>query len=340
MQRQSPWVSLAKLLSPRQEHGTVAMGHSSIFIIGGITPTYGNDTSNQIGYSTTDLVEMYDIASNTWTARASAPFKVNHPNVATVGRKIYLLGGLVEANDPPSSNVNWTATRESYVYDADTDTWKALVPMPNGTGRGSAIMGVQGEMIYLAGGMTFLDYANQNSVSSVLAFNTTSESWQTLPDAASILPEGRQHGVGAVVGSTFYVLGGRYMQRAYVRGTVFMLDLRCLEEGWKTCHNRMPVPRGGLCGGAVGPRFYTFGGEANPNATNGIFRETEMFDMATETWADGAPMAVPRHGLSAVAVGNRVYLPGGDLQEDGIPVLINGTEHFMQTSDHFDAYVV
>jgi N-acetylneuraminic acid mutarotase len=259
-----------------------------------------------------------------------------------VGRKIYLLGGLVDANpnDPSPVTVNWTASGESHVYDADTDAWDALLPMPNGTERGSAIMGVHGEMIYVAGGMTFLDFEDQNSVSSVIAFNTTSGNWQKLPDAASNLPEGRQHGVGEVVGSTFYVLGGRYMKREYVRGTVFKLDLDCPEAGWKTSQNIMPVPRGGLSGGAVGTKFYTFGGEGNPNATNGIFQETEMFDMANETWVEKSPMPVPRHGLNAAVVGNRVYLPGGGLQEGGISVIVNNTEHLMQMTDHFDAYVV
>jgi N-acetylneuraminic acid mutarotase len=102
----------------------------------------------------------------------------------------------------------------------------------------------------------------------------------------------------------------------------------------------MPVPRGGLSGGAVGTKFYTFGGEGNPNATNGIFQETEMFDMANETWVEKSPMPVPRHGLNAAVVGNRVYLPGGGLQEGGISVIVNNTEHLMQMTDHFDAYVV
>lgn len=188
--------------------------------------------------------------------------------------------------------------------------------------------------------MTFLIPNDQDSLTTVTAFNTTSGKWQELPGIASNIPEGRQHGVGAVVGNTFHVVGERYMKKQNVRGTVFMLDLNNQQAGWKTSQGKMPVPRGGLAGAVVGKKFYTFGGESNPNATDGIFNGTEVFDMTTEKWSQKNPMAVPRHDLSAVAVENKIYLPGGGLQEDGLPVLIDGEEHLLRTTDHFDVYVV
>jgi len=332
------WVTLAQIPAPRQEHSSVAINNTTIAIVGGVTPI--GDSSHQSGLETTDLVQLYDIPSDTWRTVAPIPYKVNHPNVAAVNGKIYVLGGLVESQTPPEPQPDWVASGECYVYDPTTDTWEELEPMPRGTERGSALMGVYGEMIYVAGGMTFLIPDHQDSFTTVTAFNTTSSTWQRLPAHAANLPEGRQHGAGAVVGHTFYVIGGRWFEKQNVRGTVFKLDLHDQAEGWKISEGYMPVPRGGISGTVVGNQFYTFGGEANPNTINGVFNETEVFNVETEEWSRLKPMAVPVHGTSAVAVGQMVYIAGGGLQEDGLLVVEGGVEHWLQTTNHFSAYCV
>lgn len=338
VERTGKWINLTKLPHPRQEHGTVALHDKTIALIGGVFPS--GEGNVQEGLSTTDVVEFYDIRKDTWSTKAPTPYKVNHPNVATVNGKIYLLGGLVDAQDPPSPYPDWIPSGDCYVYDPKTDQWNRLESMEKGTERGSAILGVHGEMIYVAGGMTFLIPDDQDSLTTVTAFNTTSEKWQKLPDIASDLPEGRQHGVGGVVGDIFYVIGGRYMKKQNVRSTVFMLDLKNQETGWRTSSSEMPTPRGGLSGAVVGSKFYTFGGESNPNAINGVFNETEVFDLTTGKWSRKNSMAVPRHGTSAVTVGGKIYVPGGGLQEDGLEVSVDGEVHILHTTDHFDAYVV
>jgi N-acetylneuraminic acid mutarotase len=332
------WTELARLPRPRQEHSTVAIDENTIAVVGGVYPIYEGDLIT--GLETTDQVELYDIAGNTWRTVAPAPYRVNHPNVVVVDGRIYLLGGLVDAQVPPGPLIDWVASGESHVYDPATDAWTQLESMPSGTERGSAVMGVHGEMIYVAGGMTMLDTEYQDAVSTVTAFNTSSGEWQRLPATAANIPEGRQHGVGAVVGDTFFVIGGRWFEKQNLRGTVYTLDLTDQEAGWQTSQNQMPVPRGGLSGAVVGNGFYTFGGEANPNTESGVFEETEVFDIETQQWSQLDAMAVPRHGTSAVAVGNRIYIPGGGLQEDGKSVVRDGVEHLLQTTDHFDAYSV
>lgn len=47
-------------------------------------------------------------------------------------------------------------------------------------------------------------------------------------------------------------------------------------------------------------------------------------------------MQVTRHGTSAAVVGNRIYIPGGGLQQDGLMIMVNGVGHFLNTIDHFD----
>ncbi|KAF4968696.1 hypothetical protein FSARC_3982 [Fusarium sarcochroum] len=333
-----PWTTLANLPRLRQEHSTVAVDDNTIAIIGGITPI-GN-TSLFTGLNTVDWVHLYDIPTNSWRTAAPSPYRVNHPNVAARDGRIYLLGGLVDASDPPKPLPEWIASGESHVYDLLTDTWTQLESMPPGTERGSAIMGVHEELIYVAGGMTVLEGPYQDAVTTVTTFNTTSGKWQRVVEEAANIPDGRQHAAGAIVDDIMYVVGGRWFNKTNVRGEVFMLDLSNQTAGWTTGPNRMPTARGGISGAVVGSKLYTFGGETNKHSASGVFDNVEVLDLKTLEWTELKAMPVPRHGTSAVAVGNQIYIPGGGLQEDGLPVLVNGVEHFLNTTDHFDSLTV
>ncbi|KAI1266297.1 hypothetical protein F5Y18DRAFT_383005 [Xylariaceae sp. FL1019] len=326
------WTTLTSLPRPRQEHGIAAIDDNTIAVVGGGYP--GSDGVLE----TISSMVLYDIPSNTWRNATSVPFSVNHPNVVAVDGLLYVLGGLVVAAEPPAGLAfSWIASGESHVYDAGTDSWAQLASMPPGTERGSAIVGVSDEMVYLAGGMTVLNADGyQDAVTLVTAYNTTADEWVRLPALAADIPEGRQHGTGAIVGHKFYVVGGRWFSQAAVRDTVFVLDLNDQESGWTTNEERMPTARGGLSGAAVNDQFYTFGGEGDPNTFNGVFPETEVLDTTTGAWTKLAPMAVPRHGTQAVAVGNGIYIPGGGLQQDGKAVTINNVTTYGNTSDTFD----
>lgn len=185
-------------------------------------------------------------------------------------------------------------------------------------------MAVHGDLVFLAGGMRTLlprPGGEQDTVNTVLAYNTTSDTWVNVPKAAAHIPEGRDHAAGAVIEDTFYILGGRNRGQHNVRDTVFALDLKNLKKGWKTKHGRLPTARGGLAAGTIGRLVYTFGGEGNPaEGSQGVFNETEVYDTKTDSWKRLPPMAVPRHGTAAVAVGKQVFIPGGGILQGGSPV--------------------
>ena len=50
-----------------------------------------------------------------------------------------------------------------------------------------------------------------------------------------------------------------------------------------------------------------FGGEAPFR----IFNATEMYEPAGNRWIAMEPMPTPRHGIGAVVIGGRVFVPGG-----------------------------
>ncbi|KYF93781.1 hypothetical protein BE17_07180 [Sorangium cellulosum] len=276
---------------PRQEHGVVALD-GKVYVIAGA----GGDGLN------TGRVEVYDPREDAWSEAAPLPVALNHPNVAALGGKIYLLGGMV--GDFP-----WTAVGDVLEYDPGTDAWTELAPMPAGTERGSAAVGAHGTKIYLAGGLRSLSEAFQDTVPAFSAYDVATGEWETLPEP----PEPRDHVGGAVVGSTFYVLGGRANGQENVKDTVFAYDLSA--GTWST-RAPMPTARGGVAAAAEGGKIYVIGGEGNPApGAQGVFDDNEVYDTASDTWEVLAPMRTPRHGTGAVAVDGTIYVPGGGTQQ-------------------------
>ena len=198
-------------LGPHQEHG-VAGFDDQIFVVGGVR--YDNNNTVE----TVNLVEYYDIEEQKWHVAAPLPQAVNHANTAAADGKVYVLGSL-------AAGVNWTALPETYVYTSGNDSWTALAPMPEGTARGASAIGVYDDTVYLAGGQLYLEIVSpyqQPGLDLVSSYNTTSNTWNT---ALPHLPQARQHVSGTVVGSTFYVIGGREFDIHSFHNTTFALDL-------------------------------------------------------------------------------------------------------------------
>lgn len=302
------WRRLAPIASgPRQEHSVAAVG-DKVYVIGGIVPGESG------GVTTTTRVDVYDTRHDTWSEAAPLPVAMNHPNVAVVHGRIHVLGGL-------SGGSEWQALRDSFVYSPRADRWRRLSSMPAGIERGSAAIGVHGTRILLAGGMRVLVPGAgglQDTVDTVSAYDAVTGRWEDLPR----LPQARDHVGGAVVGGTFYVLGGRDRGQVNVRDTVYAFDLRA--HRWSE-RAPMPTARGGIAAAAVGTRIYTFGGEGrhDGNNPNTVFDETEAYDTERDRWQRLAPMPVPRHGTAAVAVRGTIHIPGGGVRGGGAPVDAN-----------------
>ncbi|THV52209.1 hypothetical protein BGAL_0086g00310 [Botrytis galanthina] len=294
-------------LYPRQEHTTVYLD-PYIYILGGIIPS--NSSSDP--YPTTTLMQRFSLTTNTWSRAADLPLPLNHANAAILNGAIYLLGGLA-----PDSTGIWLANRSCYRYDPSSNTWTQLfTSFPSGLQIGAAAVARRGNTIYLAGGLTYLNISEtyQPSVSYFTAYTAGFETWTSLP----ALPQPRDHAGKGFIGDNgpFYVIGGRQFGHDNVVGTNYMYDF---QEGEWSEKKRMITPRGGVASAVVGERIFVIGGEGNPESESGVFEENEAYDTERDQWRSYAPMDVPRHGTSAVAVGNRIYVPGGGLTEGGDP---------------------
>ncbi|MFI6906440.1 Kelch repeat-containing protein [Nonomuraea sp. NPDC050394] len=300
------WRRLAPIAGgPRQEHSVAALGEK-VYVLGGVL--------DGPGFPTTGRAEAYDTRRGIWSEVAPLPVPMNHPNAVAAGGRIYVLGGL-------SGGASWQALPDSFVYEPRTNRWTRLPPVPASLARGSAAIGVRGTKIYLAGGMLTLQPGPgglQDTVDTVSSYDVVTGRWEKLPD----LPQARDHVGGAVIGSTFYVVGGRDRGQVNVRDSVYALDLRT--RRWSE-RAPMPTARGGIAAAAVGAKIYTFGGEGRHDGTdpNTVFPDVEVYDTVRDRWRRLDPMPVPRHGTAAVTVGGTVYIPGGGTAGGGAPVDIS-----------------
>lgn len=129
------WSTAAPMPDPRDHHsGAVVAG--KIYAIGG---QFGHD----IDPVDTNLLHMYDPATDTWTRKADLPYIRSHyePGTIVVDGKIVIVGGRTG-----TQNCVNTITQ----YDPETDTWSELFTMPDCLLAPSAK--VVGDEIYVSHG--------------------------------------------------------------------------------------------------------------------------------------------------------------------------------------------
>ncbi|KAH9206322.1 kelch repeat-containing protein [Leptodontidium sp. 2 PMI_412] len=313
-----PWSTLTNItVAPRQEHSTVYLPTDTIAIIGGIIP---NSSATPIPFTTTDLVQFYSIADNTWRTVAPLPKPLNHANVAVVDGKMYVFGGL---DGGGLEQKELRAVPDSWVYDPDKNTWSSLPPLAEA--RGMAAVGVYKGKVFLAGGFTLLGMSGtgpHESVTPVSVFDVRTSKWvsEILPENARNIPGPRDHAVSAVIDGKMYVIGGFDHGAPHPTDTVFILDLKNVKDGWTTSTARMPTARGGHSGGIIGKKIYTFGGEKPPNVGTGVYNEAEVYDVECNTWIKLDPMPNPKHSAPGIGLVGKVYMPGGGVRAGAAPV--------------------
>ena len=173
------WTALPLLPRARGAHGA-ALVDGKIYLIG------GNDIlSRQLAE-----VDVFDIATQTWSRAADLPTPREHLSVTTQDGLIYAIGGRL--------NTLTTNLATFEVYDPQLDQWKSLPDMPTARGGGAAVS-YRGQIVMLGG------ERSDGTYEAVEAYDPVSQTWSRLPDLAT-----SRHGLAAaVVNDRLYsLLGG------------------------------------------------------------------------------------------------------------------------------------
>lgn len=269
------WRGLAPVPTARTEVAAAAFG-DQIGVIGGFIP----------GGGSTEIVEIYDTTTDSWTQGPDLPHAVNHPMAASLDGKVYVFGGYIGSLNNPSDR--------AFVFDGNG--WEELARMPFARAAGGAAA-AQGKL-YVVGGVT-----DPGLGIPVLEYDPATEIWARF--GWEFGP--REHLGVAGFDDKIYVMGGRTGGIGSNLSTAQSFDPAASQDAMWTDLPGVPTPRGGLGATATESGLIVVpGGEA---ATT--FEEVEVFDIESNSWLTLPPLPTPRHGLGVVAIGDVVYVLAG-----------------------------
>jgi N-acetylneuraminic acid mutarotase len=278
---ESFWTAGAPMPTSRTEI-TAAVLEDDIYVIGGF------DEFGQV----TDIVEVYNIANNTWSrAAAPLPEPLHHTAAASYNGKIYVVGGYTAP---------WSPTNRLFIYDPIQNRWQEGTPMP--TARGALNVNFVNETLYAIGG------DSDGPLGSNEAYDPSSDTWTS----KASMPTARHHAGSAVVDGKIFVIGGRVSDSLENISVNEAYDPE--QDRWITDLEAMPSERSGIAAAAVSlvnsSNIYVFGGE-EPSKT---FNNNERYDVRTNEWTSERPMQLARHGLAAAVYtedDDKIYVIGG-----------------------------
>jgi N-acetylneuraminic acid mutarotase len=284
------WIAKADMPSTERRGLTSAVvedasGRSIFYAIGGATNTATGASLSK--------VQAYNAATNTWTYKASLPVPLYWTNGAgVINGKIYVSGGLSRHNG---------YEKGLYMYDPARNTWTRKRDMPNTSFRG--VTGVINNKLYVVTGCD-QENCDQFVPSALYRYDPVTDQWATLT-----APPGF-HGwaMGGVIGGKFYVTGQDENGAQLVA-----YDPATNQWTRRTPLNR---PRWLGAGAAVGAKLYVIGGMTElDDGSNPIVRTVSVYDPATDSWTNKAPLPNPRLNLTASRVRvngqARIELVGG-----------------------------
>lgn len=271
------WIKRVDLIPPRFYLATAAVtdpsGQSIFYAIGGLNKF--NRASN--------MVQAYNVASNTWTTRAPLPRWLYSTNGAgVISGKIYISGGV---------NNRESVRRDLYMYDPATNIWTQKQSMP--IQGSSGVTGVINDQLYVL--TTCLSLADCHFFQAgFYRYDPVTNQWSTLGTP----PSHHRQGMGGTIGGKFYVAGGTHNN---------LLDVYDPATSEWTSKTSMPSVRALAAAAAVRGKLYLFGGVGeDPPGTEQHLNTTIVYDPATDTWTTKAPMPTARYGISA----SKVFLNG------------------------------
>jgi N-acetylneuraminic acid mutarotase len=132
------WTAKTPLKTARAGASLVAATNGKLYAVGGSSLINGHVTA------TTDLMEEYDLSTDSWTTKEHMPTVRNGFAVAAAGNgKLYAVGGTINGED---------ALHLVEEYDPATNNWVAKAPMPTARHR-LALAAASNGKLYAVGGI-------------------------------------------------------------------------------------------------------------------------------------------------------------------------------------------
>ncbi len=253
-----------------------------------------------------DRVAAYDLAADAWAQLPSLPEPRHHPMFIATEHDLFVIGGYgrSEAGDWTNTTTAWTLVE---------DVWRGVTPLPSP--QAEAVGAATGPVLHLIGGRSPAgangNWNDQADTDRHLVLIPGAEGWETRRP----LPMARNSAAAVVFDGAIWVAGGRTVNGG---GTGRLDRYDPAADRWDTLAPIPPSPRtghqvgGGLAMAESNGLLVAFGGEwFASDGGGGVFAETWIYDPEADGWAEGPPMATPRHGLAGASFEGQVYAIGG-----------------------------
>ncbi len=185
------WQTVASMPTPRADLSANVV-NGKIYLIGG--KTYSSISPY---YNQTNINQVYDIATNTWSTNVSMPTALQGCASIVIDTKIYMIGGTKQSVSGVDSSTNAVQ-----IYDTQTDTWTTGKPLnyPSSYGATVVTSGVMAPTkIYYIGGYSAGTFSDKTQI-----YDIENNSWSEGPKMSSA----RAYLGLAIVNDVVYAVGG------------------------------------------------------------------------------------------------------------------------------------
>jgi hypothetical protein len=186
------WQTEASMPTPRADL-SASVVNGKIYLIGG--EVYSNTSPN---YVETNVNEVYNPATNTWSTAAPLPSAVYGYASAAINGEIYIIGG---SKNSGTAGTN-VFVNSNQVYNPQTNSWSLGANLPSSATYGAAAT-TEGflapPLLYLIGGF-FVD----SFINTVQVYDAGNNSWGT----GASMPAARAYLGVAVLNDVLYAIGG------------------------------------------------------------------------------------------------------------------------------------
>ena len=266
-----------------------------------------------IGGRRINPVDVYDPATNSWSAKSKTPIELHHFQSVVIDDAVYLMGAMTGGwpNETPLEKV--------MVYYPDENRYEEIHDIPEARRRGGAGVAYYNGKIYMVGGIT---NGHMNGyVNWFDEYDPNTGEWRILPDA----PHKRDHFVASVVGNKLYAFAGRKTEHAvgndfgptHTYGDVFNFET----EAWEPLDEALNLPTG-RAGNMISTwknEIIIGGGESEHQVA--AHSEIEAFDTVSRTWRNWPALNEGRHGSAFVEIDGYLYTASGCGKRGGEPEL-------------------
>ena len=272
----------------RTDAGVVpnSAGQSIVYVLG------GTDGEGVTGFP----IQAYNVATNTWTTKASRVFVFNSNGMGNVGGKLYFSGGY------DLSGGSRSAVKSLLVYDPATDRLTVRRGLPLATAEG--ITGVIDGKLYILPGFCSGEFFPGTGYCEVQEIRKL---WRYNPATNVIAnmapcPHFHRGGAGGVIGGKFYVVGG---QQPNGSSASFLDVYDPATNSWKTlaplpATTPAPLPAGST-GAFVGATL-----QGQLFVISGI--NTFAYNPVTNTWKTKASTTWTHQAVANVKLAGKPHL--------------------------------